>query len=274
MSNVTKSKLETLKKTIVQMDKALIAYSGGVDSTFLLKICLDSLGAENVFPVTVRSPFFPDREFEQARNVVNFLGAKHLIVEHNEFEIEDIVKNTPQRCYYCKKELFIKLLNLAKEFKLKYVLDGTTKDDERDFRPGMKAKRELGIISPLNEAGFTKEEIREISKSMNLPTYNKPSFACLATRFPYGYRITQEAIRIVNEAEEFLIGLGFKSLRVRHYGKLARIEIEKDDIPRFLDPDFRKILVNNFKKLGYVYVTLDLEGLRSGSMNEELHQRG
>lgn len=262
-------KIEKLKKIIESMGKVLIAYSGGADSTFLLKTAIDCLGKANVIAVTARSPFFPLRELEEAKKMAEYLGANHIIIEHNELEVEDIVKNSRARCYYCKKELFGAIRSLAKKYGISYVVEGTTETDMDDFRPGINAIREMGVRSPLAEANLKKEEIREISKMLSLPTHNKPSFACLASRFPYGMRITKEELEMVNKAEEFLLSFGFKAVRVRHYKSLARIEVEKKDIERFLDESIRKAVVDNLKKVGYVYVTLDLEGFRSGSMNEE-----
>lgn len=274
MFNPIELKLEEVKKVIKEMGGVIIAYSGGVDSTLLLKVSLDCLGTENVIAVTANSPFFPHREVEEAKRLTKLIGATHIIVEHNGLEVENIVKNAPDRCYHCKRELFKKLVDLAKREGIRYVLDGTSKDDENDFRPGIRAKEELGIRSPLFEAGLKKQEIREISKALNLPTYDKPSFACLASRFPYGQRITEQGLKRVEKAEEFLLNLGFKAVRVRDYKNLARIEVEKEEIGKFVDEALRKNVIDNFKKLGYVYVTLDLQGLRTGSMNEELYDRG
>ncbi|MCS7280807.1 MAG: ATP-dependent sacrificial sulfur transferase LarE [Desulfobacterota bacterium] len=274
MYDETKEKLLTLRETIREMGRVLIAYSGGMDSTFLAKLSLDCLGKENVLLVTARSPFFPEREIKDAEKTARFLGADHIIIEHNELEVEAIVENSLERCYHCKRELFEKLLKMATKFKKEYVLDGTTKDDEGDFRPGIRALRELGIRSPLSECGLTKREIKALSEEMNLPTQNKPSFACLASRFPYGQRITEEKLRMVNTAEELLLEMGFRVVRVRHYGELARIEVGEDEINRFMSSELRKKVVESLKGLGYVYVTLDLRGFRSGSMNEAIKYGG
>ncbi len=270
MRKSTESKFDGLKRIIGEMGNVLIAYSGGVDSTFLLKISIDCLGREKVLAVTAKSPFFPERELLEAKRIGELLGANHLIFEHNELEVEEIVSNPKDRCYYCKRELFRKLTRIAEECGIRYVIDGTTLSDVGDFRPGLRAKEELNVRSPLLEAGLKKEEIREISKSLNLPTYDKPSFACLASRFPYGRRITENGLKMVEKAEDFFLDQGLRAVRVRHYGNLARIEVEKEEMDRFLDPKFRKKVIDAMKKLGYVYITLDLEGLRSGSMNEEI----
>jgi uncharacterized protein len=195
---------------------------------------------------------------------------RHILIESNELEIDGFSQNPPDRCYYCKKELFEKLSNLAKEEGIQFVIEGSTLDDEKDHRPGKKAIQELGIRSPLKEARFTKADVREVSKDLNLSTWDKPSFACLASRFPYGEEITENALERVDQAEEFLFGLGFKQVRVRHYQSLARIEIYPEEMGRFLEGSMRERVVRRLKEIGYKYVTLDLQGFRSGSMNEVL----
>jgi len=198
------------------------------------------------------------------------MGVRHILVESNELEIDGFSENPIDRCYLCKRELFDELIKVAQQENLSSVIEGSTLDDEKDYRPGKRAIRELGIRSPLVEASFTKADVREVSKSLGLPTWDKPSFACLASRFPYGEEITEEGLKKVNEAEDFLIGLGFKQVRVRHYNDLARIEIYKEEIGKLLDEAIREKVVEHLKKIGYQYVTLDLQGFRSGSMNEAL----
>ena len=252
------------------MWKVVVAFSGGVDSTFLLRMVRDTLGTENVLAVTALSPLYPERELNVAQKMAAEMGVKHILIESNELEIDGFSKNPVDRCYLCKRELFDELIKVAQQENLSSVIEGSTLDDEKDYRPGKKAIRELGIRSPLAEASFTKADVREVSKSLGLPTWDKPSFACLASRFPYGGEITEEGLKRVNEAEDFLIRLGFKQVRVRHYNDLARIEIYKEEIGKILDEGVREKVVEHLKKIGYQYVTLDLEGFRSGSMNEAL----
>jgi uncharacterized protein len=270
MDRSIEQKLEQLKEIFQSMGKVLVAFSGGVDSTFLLKVAKDSLGDRNVLAVTALSPLYPDRELAGAKRVAQEIGVRHLLIESNELEIEGFSENPPNRCYFCKIELFGELMDLAKKEGVPYVVEGSTLDDEKDHRPGRKAVQELGIRSPLQEALFTKEEVRKLSKELGLPTWDKPSFACLASRFPYGEEITSEALRMVDEAEAFLLSLGFKQVRVRHYQNLARIEVYAEDISRLMNGVLREKVVNRLKKIGYQYVTVDLQGFRSGSMNEVL----
>jgi uncharacterized protein len=270
MSSELKNKIEKLKEIFQSMGKVVVAFSGGVDSTYLLRMAKDTLGVENVLAVTALSPLYPERELRGAKKMAEEMGVKHLLIESNELEIEGFSKNPPDRCYFCKRELFGELKKLADRESASLVVEGSTMDDEQDYRPGKKAVRELGIRSPLIEASFTKADVREASKTLGLPTWNKPSFACLASRFPYREEITEDGLRMVDEAEGVLIGLGFKQVRVRHYKDLARIEIYKEEIERFLDGTIREKVVEHLKKIGYQYITLDLQGFRSGSMNEVL----
>lgn len=270
MSSELKQKTERLKEILKSMEKVAVAFSGGVDSTFLLRMARDTLGAENVLAVTALSPLYPERELEGAKKIAKETGVKHILIESNELEIEGFSKNPVDRCYLCKKELFGELIKAAQQAKITSVIEGSTLDDEKDHRPGKRAIRELGIRSLLTEALFSKADVREISKFLGLSTWDKPSFACLASRFPYGEEITEDALKKVGEAEDFLIGLGFKQVRVRHYKDLARIEIYKEEIGRLLDGAIRDEVVEHLKKIGYKYVTLDLQGFRSGSMNEVL----
>lgn len=263
-------KYEMLKDRLREYGRVLIAYSGGVDSTFLLKAALDILGKDNVLAVTARSSTYPERELEFAENTAKILGATHLVIESEELDIEEFVKNPLNRCYFCKKELFTKLKAIAEEKGIFYILDGSNYDDLSDFRPGMKALSELDVRSPLMECGLTKDDIRSLSKTMGLPTWNKPSFACLSSRFPYGHRIDRDKLKMIDRAEQHLLDHGFREVRVRVYDKMVRIEVNPHEIKRFLEDDLRENVVKKFKEIGFTHISLDLEGYRTGSMNEGL----
>lgn len=270
MSSELKKKIETLTEILKSMGKVVVAFSGGVDSSFLLRMARDTLGTDNVIAVTALSPLYPERELRGAKRIAEEMGVKHLLIESNELEIEGFTRNPPDRCYLCKKELFGEMKKTAQQEHMTFIVEGSTLDDEKDHRPGKRAIRELGVRSPLIEASLTKAEVREASKDLGLPTWDKPSFACLASRFPYGEEITEDDLRKVSEAEDFLVGLGFKQVRVRHYKNLARIEVYKEEIGKLIDSEVREEVVQHLKQIGYQYVTLDLQGFRSGSMNEVL----
>jgi pyridinium-3,5-biscarboxylic acid mononucleotide sulfurtransferase len=270
MDEILNAKREQLKKVFEAMGKVMVAYSGGVDSSLLLKMASEAVGRENVLAVTALSPLYPERELTTAKSLAGALGVRHLLIESNELEIEGFSANPPNRCYHCKRELFGKLVDMAKGEGMRFIVEGSTLDDEKDHRPGRVAVRELGVRSPLQEAQLTKEDVRALSRALGLPTWDKPSFACLASRFPYGEEITPEGLKKVDEAEEFLFSLGFKQVRVRHYGNLARIEVLREEMNRLMDPELRDNVVSRLKKIGYTYVTVDLQGFRSGSMNEVL----
>jgi uncharacterized protein len=270
MDKSIEEKFIKLKEIFLSMGKVVVAYSGGVDSTLLLKAAKESLGEGHVLAVTALSPLFPGRELAGAKRVAREMGVKHILIESNELEIEGFSKNPSNRCYFCKKELFKEMQNLARKEAISFVVEGSTLDDEKDHRPGRRAIQELGIRSPLQEARFTKKDVRELSRTLGLSTWEKPSFACLASRFPYGEEITPEGLRMVDEAEDFFFSLGFKQVRVRHYQSLARIEVYPEEMSRLMNGSLREQVVNRLKEIGYRYVTLDLQGFRSGSMNEVL----
>lgn len=260
-------KFKKLEEYLINLKKVLVAFSGGVDSTFLLKVCLDTLGRENVLAVTVSMPAVPRRELEEAGEIAKYLGANHIVLIPKMPSKEKIFENPPERCYICKKDLFTELIELGREKGIMNVMDASNADDEKDYRPGLKALQELNIKSPLRELRFTKEEIRFYSKKLGLPTAEKPSLACLFTRFPYGERITEEKLFMVEKAEDVLKELGFTQYRVRAHNNLARIEVFDREIDRFFDKDLRELIIKNFKDIGFKYVSLDLEGYRTGSMN-------
>jgi len=262
-------KLKRLKDILTNMESALVAYSGGVDSTLVMKVAKDVLG-DKVLAVTAKSPVYPPEEIEQAKALARNLKVRHKIIETDEMANPKFVNNPKDRCYWCKEELFTRLLSIAGENSLKYVVDGTNFDDLDDFRPGMKAAGDLGIRSPLKEAIFTKEDIRSLSKHLGLPAWNKPALACFGSRFPYGMKITKESLNKVDKAERCLKNLGITQVRVRHHDKIARIEVMEEDIPKLLEEKSRRRLISYFKKLGYSYIAVDLEGYRTGSMNEVL----
>jgi len=270
MNEAMQEKQKRLEEIFRSMGRVLVAFSGGADSTLLLKVARGTLGGGNVLAVTALSPLYPEREVTGAKGAARELDVRHLLIESNELEIPGFSKNPQNRCYFCKRELFEKLLQVAREEGIQAVVEGSTLDDEMDHRPGRKAVRELGIRSPLKEAMFTKAEVRELSRNLGLGTWDKPSFACLASRFPYGEEITEEALMKVEKAEEFLFGLGFRQVRVRHYQSLARIEVFQEEMGRLIEMPFREKVVSRLKEIGYKYVTLDLQGFRSGSMNEVL----
>ena len=262
-------KLCRLRGLLLGLDSVVVAYSGGVDSTLLLRLCRDVLG-ERVLAVTADSPTRPSRELAEATEVAKSLSVRHRIIETVELDTPGFVANPPERCYHCKLELFGRLTNIARDEGFRNVVDGSNYDDLRDYRPGSRAAAELGVRHPFQEVELTKEEIRGLSKQMGLENCSKPSQACLATRFPYGTPINREALLVVDAAESFLYTLGIGQLRVRHCGETARIEVEPREMALLLDESNRGRILARFRELGYLRVTLDLAGYRSGSMNEGL----
>ena len=259
-------KYELLKSKLRDMGKVVIAYSGGVDSNFLLKVASDELG-QNAIAVTIHAMMHSDREMDEAKEYTKQFGVKHEVIKVDNFDEKGFIENSKKRCYYCKCAVFNMIKDYAAKNNVKYVLDGTNVSDLGDFRPGLKALEELQVVSPLKDSSLTKEEIRILSKRLNLNTYNKPSFACLASRIPYGDKITKEKLKLVEEAENYLQDLGFRQYRVRLHNDIARIEVAKDEMNKFFDDEMMKNVHNKLKEIGFKYVTLDLNGYQMGSLN-------
>ena len=262
-------KLEGLKDIIMGLESVVVAFSGGVDSSLITKVCYDALG-DKAMAVTANSETYPGFELEEAKTLAKAIRIKHLVIETSELAIEGFADNPPNRCYFCKTELFEKLKEIASQHGFKHVADGANLDDTGDFRPGLEAAKELGIRSPLKEARLTKDDVRQLSKLLGLSTWDKPSYACMSSRFPYGEKITKDKLTMVSRAEELLRAMGFKQFRVRHHDTIARIEVPSENIRTLTDPLVRTEIVKKFKEIGFTYVTIDLEGFRSGSMNETL----
>ena len=262
-------KYENLKVYLKSLGSVAVAFSSGVDSTFLLRVAHDVLG-DKAIAVTAASCSFPERELNEAKKFCAENGIQHIVCESEELDIDGFRQNPKNRCYLCKHELFEKVWNIAKENGLNAVAEGSNMDDNGDYRPGLQAVAELHVKSPLRHVELTKQEIRDLSKEMGLPTWDKQSFACLSSRFVYGEEITESKLSMVDQAEQLLLDMGFHQLRVRIHGQMARIEVMPSEFLKLMEDANREKIVSEFKKIGFSYVTLDLQGYRMGSMNETI----
>jgi len=264
-----RQKYERLLGILKEWESVLVAFSGGADSTFLAKVAKDALG-DKALLVTADSETYPASELEESRRLARHLGMRHLVIETRELDNPEYARNAPNRCFFCKEELFTKLGPLAAREGMAHLVYGANMDDLGDHRPGMEAAKRMGVRAPLIEAEFWKTEIRELSREFDLPTWDKPSFACLSSRFQYGDGITSEKLRQVDAAEAFVRSLGFKQFRVRHHDRLARLEIAREEMGRLWEDGIQDSIVARFRELGYLYVAVDLQGFRSGSANDAL----
>ncbi len=264
------AKYEAMREVLRSLERVAVAFSAGVDSTLVLKVALDELGAENVVAVTGRSDSLAAGEYEQARELTAALGAEHVTLDTAEFEDANYLANPTDRCYYCKTELYDKLADFVRERGLRGIVNGINADDYDDWRPGIRAADEHAVRAPCAEAGMNKADVRALSERLGLPTFDKPASPCLSSRVETGEPITPDKLRMIERAEGFLRSLGLRELRVRHHGKLARIEIPAAQIEAFMKPDVRARIDAEFRTIGYTWVAMDLRGFRSGSMNEPL----
>ncbi len=268
-NNLLLEKYEQLVEYLKSLESVTVAFSSGVDSTFLLHAAKEALG-DKVLAVTASSCSFPERELKEAKDFCSEKGIQHVVVASEELKIEGFSHNPKNRCYLCKHELFEKIRAIANERGIKEIVEGSNLDDNGDYRPGLVAVAELNIKSPLRDIGFSKEQIRILSNYLGLPTWSKQSFACLSSRFPYGEEITEKKLQMVDKAEQLLIDLGFNQLRVRIHGKIARIELAPSEFDHFMEEKVRTYVHEEFKKIGFDYIALDILGYRTGSMNETL----
>jgi len=268
----TWAKYELLQSILKNMESVLVAYSGGVDSALLLKVAYDVLGSR-AMGVIASSPAYAAEETEEAIAVAEQMGIPVITFETHELEDEHYVANDFNRCYFCKTELFTQLQPLAKQHNLRHIAYGVNKDDDGDFRPGQRAAREFSVRGPLKEAGMGKREIRAVAHFLGVPVWDKPAMACFSSRIPYGTRIDVATLRMIYKAEKFLHDLGFHQVRVRHHDKIARIEVERTELPRLLEDQVSRVVTDGLRDIGYVYVTVDLLGYRTGSMNESFYKK-
>jgi uncharacterized protein len=263
----TQAKYEHLQAILQEMESVLVAYSGGVDSALLLKVAHDVLGSRAMGAIA-SSPAYADEETEEAIAVAEQMGIPVITLETHELEDERYVANDFNRCYFCKTELFTRLEPLAKQYELRHVAYGVNKDDDGDFRPGQRAAREFSVRGPLKEADMGKREIRAVARLLGVPVWDKPSMACFSSRIPYGSKVDVASLQMIYKAEKLLHNLGFRQVRVRHHDKIARIEVERSELPRLIEDEVSRVVTNGLRKIGYTYVTVDLLGYRTGSMNE------